>query len=185
MTSTTYRAVLHSTEELSPIVRSFHLRIGGGGARFSHRPGQWISVKIPTPEGIQERAYSIASPPRPDSTLELCVRRISDGLAGSYFWSLKVGAPIEFSGPFGKFLLQEPLERDSVFIANGTGITPLRPMIRQALRATNGYQVTLLFGVRNEAELLYRSEWETLQERHRNFLLVPTFSRPEPSWRGR
>jgi CDP-4-dehydro-6-deoxyglucose reductase len=45
--------------------------------------------------------------------------------------------------------------------------------------------ITLIFGVRYERTLMYRSEFEELSNRHPNFHFWPTLSRPEGDWKGR
>jgi ferredoxin-NADP reductase len=52
------------------------------------------------------------------------------------------------------------------------------------LEAGGGRAITLIYGVRYEESLLYRAEFERLQERHSNFTFLPTLTRPDESWRG-
>ena len=45
--------------------------------------------------------------------------------------------------------------------------------------------ITLLFGVRYEANLLYRGEFEEMARRFPQFRFWPTLTRPGPEWAGR
>ena len=75
--------------------------------------------------------------------------------------------------------------REALFVATGTGITPFRSMLISSLGGGEPAPVTLLFGVRHEAGILYRRKFEQLAGRHPNFRFWPTLSRPEPGWAGR
>jgi CDP-4-dehydro-6-deoxyglucose reductase len=91
---------------------------------------------------------------------------------------------VEFSGPHGSFHLREPVDRDSLFVATGTGVSPLRPMLHHAL-ASGEKQVTLLLGARTEEDLLFGEEFSALAAREPRFAYEPTLSRPRAEWSGR
>jgi ferredoxin-NADP reductase len=171
-------------EDLSPSVRAFHLLPIGGGP-LSYRPGQRVSLQIPRDRKGAIRVYSIASSARERAHFELCVKHVAGGPGIDYLWGLQVGDSVDFSGPHGKFVLREPVDRDAVFIATGTGIAPFRPMLRQALQAARQRRLVLLAGARAEEDLLYRKEWEEMERIHPNFRYIPTLSRPLEGWKGR
>jgi ferredoxin-NADP reductase len=166
-----------------------HIELGVSGvAHFGFAPGQWLSVKATTPDGEEmTRAYSIASPPSENSHFAFCLNRVQDGYMSNYLCNLDTGAQIAFQGPFGNFILHPPA-RDTVFIATGTGIAPLRSMLHWLLAEPDRHQERqfwLLFGARREQDIYYRGEFETLAAKHANFHFLPTLSRPEADWNGR
>jgi NAD(P)H-flavin reductase len=57
-------------------------------------------------------------------------------------------------------------------------------MLQQHLHADSP-AITLLFGVRYESHLMYRSEFEDLAARFPQFRFWPTLSRPDETWPGR
>jgi CDP-4-dehydro-6-deoxyglucose reductase len=75
--------------------------------------------------------------------------------------------------------------RDSILVATGTGIAPFRGMLAAYLGAGGDRDVMLIYGVRYEESLLYRTEFEELERRHSNFCFRPTLSRPDEGWTGR
>ena len=154
---------------------------------FRFTPGQFISIKQPKADGkVHTRAYSIASPPRPDATFDLCLNRVQDGFLSNWLCDLDVGATIQFHGPHGLFVMREPRE-DAVFIATGTGIAPIRSMVRWLFaqpHRNHGHQYWLVFGTRYEESIYYRDEFEQIERDSSNFHYIPTLSRCGDDWQG-
>ena len=144
--------------------------------------GQFIMVNIPYKNTVVRRAYSIASTPS-STTMEICLNAVPGGLASSYLFGLSVGASVVVDGPWGVFTLKKN-DKDKWFIATGTGVAPLRSMIHDLLEHGFSGRVYLVFGERTEADLLYRSEFEELSQKHSNFVYIPTLSRAGLEWDG-
>lgn len=154
--------------------------------RFEFTPGQFVSMKA-FPDGREiTRAYSIASPPRHDNTFDLCLNRVEEGYFSNYLCDLEPKQQVKFHGPHGYFVLKQPV-RDSIFIATGTGIAPIRGMLHWLFAEEtrqNGRQLWLVFGTRHEPDLYYDQEFQALAQRHVNFHYVATLSRENPGWTG-
>jgi ferredoxin-NADP reductase len=182
----TYEARVLRSVALSEFTNHIELDVNGV-AHLGFVPGQWLSVKTHTPEGEEmTRAYSIASPPSENGHIALCLNRVHDGFMSNYLCGLEAGAEIAFQGPFGNFILH-PAVRDTLFIATGTGIAPLRSMLHWLLAEHDrhlGRQFWLLFGARREQDIYYREEFERLAAQHTNFHFLPTLSRGEAEWKG-
>jgi ferredoxin-NADP reductase len=154
--------------------------------RFEFVAGQFVSMKEPHDGREITRAYSIASPPRGNNTFDLCLNRVLEGFFSNFLCDLPEGERVPFHGPHGFFVLKNPV-RDSLFIATGTGIAPIRGMLQWlfADRARNqGHELTLVFGVRYEKDLYYNDEFLSLARQHSNFHYLPTLSRENPGWNG-
>lgn len=150
--------------------------------RFDFRPGQYVSLTHSV-QGVEiTRPYSIASPPRGDNTLELCLNVVETSRFAKFLFQLPAGERVRLEGPSGDFGLRTP-PRDSLFIATGTGIAPVRSML-QHLVAVSAVDTWLLFGVRFEKGILFREEFERLAAEHPNFRFIPTLSRPGEGWHG-
>ncbi len=156
--------------------------------RFRFEPGQYVSLHSIEDGAERVRHYSIASPPRPDSRIELCLTRPEDMPEIPGTSPLAPGDVLRLSGPHGTFRLRRPVDRDCLFVATGTGLSPLRPMLHQALDAgpAEGTHplVSLLHGARARDDLLFRSEFEALATSRARFRYFPTLSRPRAEWTG-
>jgi ferredoxin-NADP reductase len=150
------------------------------GAPFLFDAGQWVNLVLPCAEGDLRRAYSIASPPTGGPEFELAVTRVEGGPGSGFLHALEPGAVLTVDGPHGFFTRPLATAAPSLFIATGTGITPLRSMIKHAVASGRTEPLWVLFGNRTEDDILYRDELEALAATHPFVRVVFTLSRPSP-----
>ncbi|HLC75200.1 MAG TPA: FAD-dependent oxidoreductase [Candidatus Nanoarchaeia archaeon] len=148
---------------------------------IKYSAGQFVMLNIPYKDTFVRRAYSIAS--KKTNDIEICLNYITDGKASHFLFNIKPNTTITIDGPYGIFKLKQTVY-DKLFVCTGTGVAPLRAMIHELLKNHAKHQITLIFGERTEAELLYRKEFEALQKKHKNFKYISTLSRPHKSWTG-
>jgi ferredoxin-NADP reductase len=168
--------------------RTKHLEFKiSGRDRFDFTPGQFLSIREPRPDGkLVTRAYSIASPPRGNSTFDLCLNRVDEGFMSNYLCDIEEGHEIHLHGPHGHFVMR-PERRDSVFIATGTGIAPFRGMVQWLFADESrhkGHEFWLVYGTRYGEDIYYREEFEAIARKNPNFHYVVTLSRPHSTWTG-
>ena len=150
--------------EHAPDTRSLFL----SGPRLGHRPGQFISCLLPVGDETIIRPYSIASDPE-DDLLEICLNVVPGGPGTAYLFALGVGATVRFTGPWGTFVLDRAPDAEAVFIADGTGIAPIRPMIRRALATATGRAIRLLHAAPPGTALVYGAEHARLAQENAAF----------------
>jgi ferredoxin-NADP reductase len=153
-----YEARVERIAEHAPDTRSLFLH----GVRLQYRPGQFISCLLPVGGETLIRPYSIVSEPG-DDDLEICLNRVPGGLGSAYLLALAVGSALRFTGPWGTFVLDRAPDAETVFIADGTGIAPILPMIRRAVATASGRPLRLLHAAGDV--FLYRAELDDLARR--------------------
>lgn len=149
------------------------------------KPGQFMTLLLPR-EGVTVRKmYSIASPPHLQDGFELCVNRVPGGFGSNFLCDLKPGTKLQCIGPYGVFVLKEPLQNDPVFIATGTGIAPMKSMLDTIWekKLDGGRTIWLFFGARTHEYLIYHNEFMKMTQEHPNFKYHPIISRDE-NWPG-
>jgi ferredoxin-NADP reductase len=172
VTARSYRAVLERVEDIAPETRALFLRLPAGrGLEFL--PGQFLSLSLPVGEKPLTRAYSVASGPGRPELLEICLNRVPGGAGSNYLFGLKAGAEVDFTGPWGTFVLDSPVPPSLVFIADGAGIAPLRPMVVAALASPELEHLHLLHAAADASGLLYRGEFEELGRGSARFHFEP------------
>ncbi|MEB2286028.1 MAG: hypothetical protein B6D46_03965 [Polyangiaceae bacterium UTPRO1] len=173
-----HRATVTRIHEHLPGTRSLFLRLPAG-ERLAFTPGQFVSCALPVGDDPPlVRAYSLASSPE-DDELELCVDRVAAGPGSGHLFTLAPGAEVEFTGPFGSFALAEPPPAPLVFVGEGAGVAPLRPMVRRALERGGSQPITILHGARYEQELIYRDDFEAWAARHPRLTWEPVLRTTE------
>ncbi len=176
-------ATLVQSRMMSPSVASLSLAVRGGSLQF--RAGQWLNVHLPGSAGPLKRAYSIASAPG-DPLLELAVTLVAGGEASPLLHALQPGQQLDFDGPHGLFTRDAAAcAAPALFVATGTGLSPFRSMLRARESQSGAAPITLLFGARTQADILWRDELESLSQRDKTFRLEVTLSRPDSRWSGR
>lgn len=94
---------------------------------FIFLPGQYLDLIGP---GGLRRSYSIAGSHPDENMVILHVRRLPGGAMSSHlFDNTKAGDLMRIDGPHGTFVLRNLTGRDLVFLATGTGIAPIIPML--------------------------------------------------------
>ncbi len=175
------KATLLESREIAPEVRHFLFEADEVPA-LPFTPGQWVSISEIVREKKTTRAYSLASAPR-GNRFELCLNRVKEGLFSPWLFRLTPGESVDFKGPLGSFTPRQPFS-DSVLIATGTGVAPFRAFLQSETVLDSDCDVTLLLGARYEDSLLYRAEFEELEQSHLGFRFLPTITRPAPGWPG-
>ena len=154
---------------------------------FPFVPGQFVSIQQPKSDGkVHTRAYSLASEPRADVSFDLCLNRVESGFLSNWLCDLEEGSRIQFHGPHGMFTLRQP-QQDSIFIATGTGVAPIRGMVRWLFQDPShhhGREYWLVYGTRHETGLYYEDEFRAIEREHPNFHYLPTLSRCGNDWQG-
>jgi len=174
---------LADSRMLAPAVR--HLAFErADGAPFAFIPGQFVQVHFNYADGkATKRSYSVATIGSGDqavvSRIEMAVSYVEGGAATELLGNLRHGETVEASGPYGRFCLMEAdANRRYLLVATGTGVTPYRAMLPQLDKlAQRGAEVALVYGARNEAELLYGDEFEAFAQTNPHFHFYACFSR--------
>lgn len=155
----------------TPEVRTF--RFEPVDEPFTFKAGQFVLVRI----GGEARAYSISSQASEQSYIELTIRIAHESYFPKKIAALKIGDIVEIDGPHGTFILGAAPE--AVFIGAGVGIAGLRSLWTEFLKR-NG-RATIIYSSRTESELIWRKEFEAMQ----NAKTVFTLTRERPSgWHG-
>jgi ferredoxin-NADP reductase len=125
-----------------------------------HLAGQHVDVRLTAEDGYQtQRSYSIASAPE-DEHLVLTVERLDDGEVSPYLTeTVQPGDELELRGPVGGyFVWEQSLGGPLLLVGGGSGVVPLRAMLRYHRAVGSDLPARLLYSARTQADLIYQRE---------------------------
>jgi ferredoxin-NADP reductase len=132
------------------------------GKHLRFVPGQFISITIPLGDETRSRPYSIASDPEDRGPFEICFNRVKGGRGVEWLFDRRVADTFDFSGPFGSFTIDRAPEAELGFIAEGTAIAPIRPMLKRALASSPSAKIHLIYAAPDREHILYADELDGL-----------------------
>jgi ferredoxin-NADP reductase len=148
-----------------------------------HRAGQHLDIRLTDEDGyMAERSYSIAS--APGEPVALTVERLDDGEVSPYLTDeLRAGDDLELRGPIGGYFVWEPGDGGPLLLlAGGSGVVPLRSILRHRERTGSPVPVRLLYSSRTLDDVIYRAE---LDRPVAGVQVVHTLTRRQPpGWAG-
>ncbi|MFD1187936.1 2Fe-2S iron-sulfur cluster-binding protein, partial [Pontibacter rugosus] len=149
---------------------------------IDYKPGQFLTLIIPVEGKEIRRSYSLSSTPHESPRLSVTVKRVDGGLMSNYLLdTLQVGQEMKVMEPIGNFCLTcaPSNQRHVLLFGAGSGITPLMSILKAVLREEPNSQVTLVYGNRNEASVIFREQLQELQAKFEARLQVEyVYSQP-------
>ncbi|MGO8946616.1 MAG: 2Fe-2S iron-sulfur cluster-binding protein [Ktedonobacterales bacterium] len=133
----------------------------------SYLPGQFITLAFPGTNTVYYRSYSLCGDGRGDYPWEITVKRQNAGIVSSYIYShVRPNMLLQSSLPQGRFTLPATVSPDQlfVFVAAGSGITPIYSMLRALTRLPRELRprVLLHYAYHNKADAIYGPELAAL-----------------------
>jgi ferredoxin-NADP reductase len=148
-----------------------------------HRAGQHLDIRLTDEDGyVAERSYSIAS--APGEPVAITVERLDDGEVSPYLTDeLRAGDDLELRGPIGGYFVWEPKNGGPLLLlAGGSGVVPLRSILRHRERTGSTVPVRLLYSSRTLNDVIYRAEFDQPAS---GVEVIHTLTRNQPpGWSG-
>jgi ferredoxin-NADP reductase len=144
------------------------LQPGRGWGGF--RPGQHMSIGAELDGRRVRRSYSPTGIPRADGRIAITVKRVAGGKLSQHLCDdATVGTWLDIGPAFGEMTLPAPLDAPLLFLAAGSGITPLMAMTRALAARGMPVPLTLLYWARRRDELCFVDELRALASEHAGF----------------
>jgi nitric oxide dioxygenase len=170
----------------SDVITSFYLVPTDSGELPEFKPGQYITVRVPSPCGhTTMRNYSLSDKPGQE-WFRISVKREAgqkantpDGYVSNFLHSnVDVGATLEIAPPCGEFFLDvtEKHLRPLVLLAAGIGITPILSILLSALDTMPGRQIVFVHGNLNEGTQAFKKTIDALVVKHSNLKILYRYS---------
>jgi len=148
-----------------------------------HQAGQHLDVRLTAEDGYTaERSYSIAT--ADDEPVAITVERLDDGEVSPYLTEeLRAGDQLELRGPIGGWFVWDTSDGGPLLlVAGGSGVVPLRAILRHRQRAGSDVPARMLYSSRTLAEVIYHSELDLYRD---GVEVSYTLTRSQPpGWTG-
>lgn len=157
---------------------------------FQYTAGQYLTFKSTINGEEIRRSYSICSAPY-ENRLTVAVKAIENGTFSQYAnTTLKHGDELEVMAPMGNFKIETASsnQKNYVFYAAGSGITPVISMIKAVLHDEPNSKVFLYYGNKSADQTIFKSELDALAAQYNAFQLTYIFSQEataDPIYGGR
>jgi NAD(P)H-flavin reductase len=147
---------------------------------FRYSPGQFLMLSVP---GTGEAPISISSSPSRSGILEVCVRRV--GRVTNALYRMQTNELVGIRGPYGNgFDVDTMAGNDLLLVAGGLGMAPLRSLLWYGLDNRDKFRnVTLMFGAKSPAHMLFREELASLVDRSDMQCLLTVDGDPTGTWK--
>ncbi|WP_242928533.1 ferredoxin--NADP reductase [Pontibacter vulgaris] len=158
---------------------------------IAYKPGQFLTLILPVGDKKERRSYSLSSTPHEAPRLSVTVKRVAGGLVSNYLLdNVQVGQQIEIMEPLGNFNIttDSASNRHIILFGAGSGITPLMSILKAVLHEEPNSKVTLLYGNRDEDNVIFKAQLQQLQQKYGERLHIEyIYSQPkfECEHRGR
>jgi len=153
----------------SELVTSFTLTPVDGKAVITHKPGQYLGIKVkPTDTQFNEiRQYSISQKSNGENYRISVKKELhpAPGIVSNYLHSLNEGSVVELYPPAGDFFLHNT-NKPVVLISAGVGQTPMLAMLQTLLSDASNQQVTYLHVCENTQQYSFNEFLSTQAAAH-------------------
>ncbi|OHB74076.1 MAG: hypothetical protein A2Z25_10975 [Planctomycetes bacterium RBG_16_55_9] len=181
-----FSATVANTRVLTYDIKEVRMRLNDPG-EISQRPGQYVQIQAPSPDGPVFRAYSISSAPHEPTEVEVVVRLIPGGIGSTYIHNLTVNEPVVFTGPYGEFHLNEDPSVEIICVGGGAGMAPMKNIIHTIYNRWPERSCWLFFGCRTTRDIFYLEQFKQLEREHPSFHVIYALSDelgPDEKWDG-
>ncbi len=133
----------------------------------NYLPGQYITLRVKIGDKSYNRSYSLSSSPTLDNFLRITVKELENGTVSKYLKrNARVGETFHALPPLGNFTVKPHPDKKKhyVFIAGGSGITPVFSMIREILHREEKSKISLLYSNHTKKDTIFKEELDALKE---------------------
>jgi stearoyl-CoA 9-desaturase NADPH oxidoreductase len=135
-------------------------------------PGQHVNVSAQVNGRRVTRSYSLTNVPSRSRRMSITVKRVEGGALSTHLvQQARVGDVLGIGPAFGEMTLPAQPQGRWLFLAAGSGITPLMGLTRALAAQNMPVELTLLYWVKTHAELCFLQELRALSTRFPRFRL--------------
>ena len=158
---------------------------------FFYKPGQFVTLELTIDGKRYLRSYTISSSPSRPHLIEISVKRVKGGLVSNYLHDhLHIGDSVLMKPPGGKFHCFDTTSDKYLFLAAGSGVTPMLSMARWWHDTGAQPDVIFFHSVREPEDAVFTEDMMMFTSANRKFKYIASFTSPHlpdhwPGLKGR
>jgi len=174
----------HAVINETPDTKTFRFKLPNQ-ISVQYIPGQHITVAPEIDGSVSERNYTLSSSPGRSTDISITVKEDPKGKVSRWLHQhLIPGQSLSAKGPKGDFHLGNSALKKKLFIAAGSGITPILSMLRELVDHQVNEDLILIYQVRKPEDLICRQELEWLAAQHPATKIHWLVTQPDRQWTG-
>lgn len=135
-----------------------------GLKKVKYKAGQYLTLIFRINGRRYLRPYSFSSSPSIDSTLDVTVKRVNNGIVSNHIHDqIKLGDTIEVLEPMGDFGSSGLLQNNIFLWGVGSGITPLISLAKEILSQKEDAKIYLVYGNRDVDQTIFLELIQSLE----------------------
>lgn len=153
---------------------------------FEFKAGQYLTFSIDINGQEVRRSYSLCTSPT-DQKMAVAVKKVEGGLMSNFLNDqLQEGALIDAMPPNGNFVFEpnSANARTIVLFGGGSGITPVKSILRSALEHEPNTRVVMVYANRDIDSIIFQYELKELNAKYDQFELIHSLDNPPADWNG-
>ncbi|MFO1479184.1 MAG: hybrid-cluster NAD(P)-dependent oxidoreductase [Turneriella sp.] len=158
---------------------------------FFYKPGQFVTLELTIDGKRYLRSYTISSSPSRPHLIEISVKRVKGGLVSNYLHDhLHIGDSVLMKPPGGKFHCFDTTSDKYLFLAAGSGVTPMLSMARWWHDIGAQPDVIFFHSIREPEDAVFTEDMMMFTSANRKFRYLASFTSPQlpehwPGMKGR
>ncbi len=155
---------------------------------IAYKSGQFLTLIVTVGGKEVRRAYSLSSSPFTDDDLVVTVKRVDKGLMSNWLPdNLKSGNTVKVMAPTGHFTTEykKDNKRHVIMFAGGSGITPMKSLIKSALTQEPDSICSLIYCNRDIDSIIFKEQFDQLQIKYEGRLhVIHVLDNAPMNWQG-
>ncbi len=174
-----YETTVQSIIQRTPNVVSYRFP---RSSELDYKAGQFFVVALRHEGKELSHHFSFSSSPTETDHIEF-TKKLSDSEFSAALKAAKAGDWARIDGPYGQFTFEGEYPKIAM-LGGGIGITPFISIIRNATDKGIKSMITLFYGCKTPADIVFHGEFEELAKRNPNLKIVFTVNEAPPDWKG-
>lgn len=174
------KAVLERIEDVAQNIKTFWFNPENYP---EHTPGQYLRWYLPhenADERGERRWFTVSASPSEQPLISFTTKFAPEKSSSfkAKLQTLKPGDSMEYTGPFGDFVLPKDESLPLVFVGGGIGVTPFRSIIKYLADTEQKRDIQMIYAANSLEEIAFNDLFET------NTKLTLILSNPLADWAG-